>query len=264
MIVNSENKSMDMEVRDINYILPAYVKSYLFISRNEMPKKITFPMFPSVKVNGIDIPIEYVPPLDEIALKISKDGKDVAEVTPAQEAALDEKDEEIKRLRNELTQTGLGGEQEEEITPEQLEDEAAGKKLEEDTEVVPAPEDLIRQEQETADEVTEGLTEEEQTYEAAKADQPKASPAKAAFTIDPNPSHQPPPGRQPKQPPGGDLGPGAGPSDMQSRQRGDQTRTARDLIDEPEISEAEEAGEKEFEKPVSRDEKGNPVVEDKA
>ena len=54
MRINQENKSLDMEARDLNYILPAYVRSYLFYSKNEMPAKIIFPMLASVNVLGAD------------------------------------------------------------------------------------------------------------------------------------------------------------------------------------------------------------------
>ena len=250
MIINSDNKTMDLEARDINYILPAYLRSYQFHSKNELPTKIIFPMFPSVKAaNGVDIPIEYVPPLDAIAVEIQKDGSNVAEVTPEQEAVIDEKDAEIARLKEELAQTGRGGEEgggteptsyttppstmgvspdpdTEEVTSEQLTDEAADLKLEED----------------------------------AKPEAGTESPAKAAFKVDPDPKHQPAPERKPKQPPGGDIGIGQPPSDMHPRDRRDQSRTAKDLQVEPEI---EGTAEKPFEKEIKRDEKGNPVVEEK-
>ena len=109
MRINQENKSMDIESRDINYILPAYVRSYQFHMKNELPTKIIFPMFVSVKAGGVDIPIEWVPPLEPIATEIAKDGNNVAEVTEEQEAALDEKDAEIARLKAELAQTGREG-----------------------------------------------------------------------------------------------------------------------------------------------------------
>ena len=67
------------------------------------------------------------------------------------------------------------------------------------------------------------------------------------------------PDRLPKQPPGGDIGPGLGLSDMQARNSQDQKRMARDLMEEPDTNEAEE---KEFDKPVSRDKDGKPVVEE--
>ncbi len=231
MRINSENKTMDIEARDINYILPAYVRSYQFHSKNEVPTKIIFPMFVSVRAAGIDIPIEWVPPLEQVATEIAKDGSNVAEVTEEQEVVLDEKDTEIKRLKDELAQTGRGGEEgggdkptSEVITSEQLKDEAADKELEEETE-------------------------------------PEAeSPAKAAFNVDPDPSHQPPPDRIPKTAPGGDIGAGQPLSDTHPRDRKDQTRTAKDLQVEPEI---EGAPEKEFGKDVKRGEDGRPIVEEK-
>jgi len=245
MIIDSEHKQMLMEVRDINYILPAYIRSYQFHSKNQIPLKIIQPMFPSVKVGNKNIPIEYVPPLDSIATEIAKDGSNVPEVTPEQEAALDKKDEEIKKLKaeveslttNERGEAGLGGTPEqvggtqiEVTTSEQLKDEAADVELEEDTKVTPSPE----------------------------------SPAKAAFKEEPSTMDDAAtlvaPNRKPKQPPGGAIPPGQPLSDMGARDRNDQSRAARDLVDEPNI---DGATEKPFEKTVSRGEDGKPVVEDK-
>ncbi len=245
MRINSDNKTMDMEARDINYILPAYVRSYQFYSKNEMPTKIIFPMFASIRVAGIDIPIEWAPPLDAIAVEIAKDGDNVVEVTPEQEATLDKKDDAVESLKAEvaeLTQTGRG------------EEERGGTDSAEVSEteltelgLTPVPEE----------EVTEGLTEEEQNYEAAVADlHPEFhtdSPARTAFA-------EPAPDRIPKQPPGGAIPPGQPLSDMHARDIQDQARTARDLLEEPEL---EGAPEKEFEKEISRDEQGRPKVEDK-
>ena len=234
MRINSENKSMDMESRDINYILPAYVRSYLFHSKNEMPEKIIFPMFQSVKVDDKVIPIEYVPPLDEVATEIANDGSNVAEVTSAQEATLDEKDEEIKRLKAQVSTLETTGEAQELV--EDIKENGMT--------IIPAPEDLIRQQEESA------IPEEPEP----------ASKAKAAFKVDPDPTHQPAPDRKPTQTPGGDIGPGAGLSDMGPRGRQDQVRTARDLLDEPDIDETKE---KDFDQEVSRGDDGKPVVEDK-
>lgn len=285
MRINPENKSVDMEQRDINFIMPPYVRNYQFHNKNELPDKIIFPMFSSVTAGGKVIPIEYIAPDSEVAVEIAKDGADVAEVTPAQEAVLDEKDEEIKRLKAEvesLSQTERGGEDEggttstTTITSEQLLDEAADLKLEEDTEpevaglapeeedyeaakadqpepetdtsaTTPAPEDLIRQQQET-DEEPKTLADE------MPDEEPEVSPAKQAFADAESVQ------RIPKQAPGGDIGPGLPLSDSQPRDAGDQIMTAKALVPEPDIKEEEE---KPFEKEIKRDEKGNPVVEDK-
>lgn len=286
MRVNAENKSMDIEPREINYVMDALLSNYLFINKNEMPETIIFPMYKFAKTRRGDIPIQFVPDMSEIAQDIVEDGKDVAEVTPAEEAVLDEKDEEIKRLKEEvedltkelphaakavadeeidkgdavvlkpkLTQTEGGGEERggtAEPESDQMEDgtsEAEG----EDAPVVPAPEDLLRQEQEA-----EGEPEPESPARAAFAE-PEIIIA-TPFKVDPDPAHQPPPDRKPIQPPGGDIGPGQGPSDMGPRDSRDQIRTARDLLEEPSIDKTEE---KEFEKEVSRGKDGKPVVEDK-
>lgn len=102
MRANLENKSMDIEAREINYILPAYLRQYLMESKNEDPDKIIFPMFPSAPhpyKSGVQIPIEWIPMTDPMVDEIAKDGSNVAEVTPAQEAALDEKDDAAKELK---------------------------------------------------------------------------------------------------------------------------------------------------------------------
>ena len=261
MRINTDNNTVDMEARDINYILPAYVRSYLFYNKNIMPQKIIFPMFPSIKVDNTVIPIEYVSPTDPRAVELAKDASNIPEVTPEQEALLDAKDEEIKKLK---------------VKVAELETPAAKEPL------TPTPEDLLRQVQEEAlpgegedkppaespaktafaglepvpeEETTEGLTEEEQTYEAARADQPGPE----ALKVDPDPAHQPPPGRKPGQPPGGDIGPGQGLSDMHARDRKDQAQTTRDLLEEPEIKEEEQVP---FEKVIKRDDKGRPIIEE--
>lgn len=242
MRANKEEEQMEMEARDFNYILPAYTRAYLFLNQNIMPKRIIFPMFPSVKVGDQTIPIEYVPFIDPRVTEIVEDGADVPEVTPAQEAALDEKDDRIKELKAEIAT------------------------LEKDTQVAdltPAPEDILRQEQEA-----EGQHEdpdgkfldapEQSKAKAAFAEE--STEASSAFTIDPDLTHKPPPDRTPNQPPGGDIGPGQGLSDMQARSRDDLVRTKRDLLEAKE--DANEDEEKEYEKKVTRGEDGKPVVEE--
>jgi hypothetical protein len=110
MITNTERKTVDMEARDINFILSAYIRQYLFMSKNEDPDRIVFPMFPSVPhptKPGVQVPIEWVPMTDPIVAEIIEDGKDVAEVTPAQEAALDEKDKQNEELKAQAAKLGV-------------------------------------------------------------------------------------------------------------------------------------------------------------
>lgn len=266
MRINTDNKSVDMEARDINYILPAYVRSYLFHSKNEMPEKIIFPMFSSVRAGGVDIPIEYVPPLDPIAAEISKDGSDVAEVTEEQEAALDEKDKEIAKLKAQMAELETAGRGGEEVGgTEKQPDEVGSEEPTEEADTLASRQKEYRElETNATEEATESpartafakslgesVEKAEKTHfeEEDKRIKAQASTIKATVAD-----------REPKQPPGGDIGAGQPLSDTQARDRRDQTRTANDLREEPEI---EGTAEKEFEKEISRDEHGNPVVEEK-
>ena len=102
MRINQEQKSVDIERRDINYILPAYVRSYLFYARNEDPEKIVLPMFRSVPhptKPGVEIPIEYIPDDSPVATEIAEDGKDIPEATPDIEAEADKKEEDYNVLK---------------------------------------------------------------------------------------------------------------------------------------------------------------------
>ena len=251
MQIDDKHKQMLIEARDINYILPAYIRSYQFYSKNEIPTKIIFPMFVSVRAAGVDIPIEWVPPLEAIAVEIAKDGEIVAEVTPEQEAAIDDKEAETEALKAkmaELTEPPAPVNEyylkwsEEGLTPEEQTYEAA--KADQPT---PAPEDLIRQQEENAqqaaDEAADNILE-------IETESKTESPAKTAFAQ---------PDRIPKQPPGGDIGPGQPLSDMGARDSRDQIQTAKDLAEEPEI---EGTAEKPFGKEITRGEDGEPIVED--
>lgn len=104
MRISLERKTMDMEARDINYILPAYIRQYLFASKNEDPVEIVFPMYPAAPhptKPGVLIPIKWVSPVDGIAVEIANDGSNILEVTKEKEAELDKTDEaatEIKKM----------------------------------------------------------------------------------------------------------------------------------------------------------------------
>lgn len=104
MIVDDKNRQMLIEPRDLNYILPAYIRTYLFYAKNEMPDRILFPMLHSVSFGSIQVPIEWVPEISPVVDEIVREGSIVPEVTAEQEAALDEKDEEIKRLKIQMAE----------------------------------------------------------------------------------------------------------------------------------------------------------------
>lgn len=102
MRINIQQRTMDIEERDVNYILTAYLRNYLFYSRNIMPDKIVFPMFASIPVGDNALPIEWVPYLDPAAVEIAFDGGNIPQATEEQIAASDTKDMEISNLRAEL------------------------------------------------------------------------------------------------------------------------------------------------------------------
>lgn len=105
MINDTNNKQVQMEVRDINYMLGAYINNYLFISKNEDPVEVIFPMFQTVphpRKPGVMIPIRWIKHTDPVAVEIAEDGSNVPEVTPAQEAALDEKDKLIEEVKEQV------------------------------------------------------------------------------------------------------------------------------------------------------------------
>ena len=233
MRINEENKSIDIEPREINYIMEALVTSYLFQTKNQMPEVITFPMYKSAKTRYGEIPINFGPDTSEVAEDIVEDGSNVPEVTPKQEAVLDEKDEEIKRLRAELAK--VSGTVATEEPAKQAEPMSWGE----------------------AEEAAK-IRSEELAKQPAEA--PPTSPARAAFATGPASGPEPPPDRQPKQPPGGDLGPGLGLSDMHHRDVRDQARTARDLTESP--GGEDESAEIPYEKVIKRDKQGRPVIEE--
>ena len=234
MIANVKNKSMDMEVRDINVFLPAYIRSYLYVSKNESPDKIIFPMFPTVP-HPYDaskrIPVEYYPMDSPVVAEIAEDGKDVKEATKAELDAKDAQEDRIKELTAkvkelEATTDGRGG--------------GVGTEKEEDTVTLPlvSPQDA------------------EYVVSVDPAVENKLKPIPAKATTKPGLA----PAREPKQP---DVvvKPGEGNLDgMGSRDRRDQGRVAKDIRPEPDVDEEKEVP---FDKETGRDEKGKPTVKGK-
>jgi len=96
MRANVDRGTMDMEARDINYVLDAYLLNYFYASKNEDPKEIIFPKFPSVphpRKPGVVIPIRYVEVDEPIVQDIVNDGRDIPE-TPVVEIPREETTEE--------------------------------------------------------------------------------------------------------------------------------------------------------------------------
>jgi len=211
MRVNKETKSVDIERRDLNYILPAYIVSYLFNCQNEDPERITFPLYPSVphpRKPGVMIPIEYVPPESPVAVEIKEDGSNVAEATEEQIRQLDEKEDEIKRLKEELD--GLRAQESKLIESGALAEEAS----------IPA------------EEVSAARAAFAEPEPVPHVDEKVALPPEDAahYVLD----------RQPRQPPGGALPPGTPLDDMQSRNTRLDSMVARDIAPQPDVNEEEE------------------------
>ncbi len=274
MRANIENKSMDMEVRDINVFLPAYIRSYLYVSKNESPDKIIFPMFPTVP-HPYDpskrIPVEYYPMDSPVVAEIAEDGKDVKEATEAELDAKDAQEDRIKELTAkvkelEATTEGRGGVVgttketiilgEEGVVgkmadvlkaePLSVEYDISSDPAADTKEVVtPAPEDILRQQQE-AEEEPEDIVQVEIDKDGNIVPKATTKPGLA-------------PAREPRKP---DvvIEPGAQLDGMQSRDRDNQKRIARDIAPEPEVDEEKEVP---FDKETGRDSKGKPTVKGK-
>ncbi|KKK71574.1 hypothetical protein LCGC14_2912510, partial [marine sediment metagenome] len=102
MIVNQDNKSVDIEVRDFNGIFPAYVRSYLFYSHNEEPEKIVIPLVPDIP-HPVDprkrVRIEYVPMDSPYVEEMVQDGSNVVEATKEEIDEIDRKEDEVNELK---------------------------------------------------------------------------------------------------------------------------------------------------------------------
>lgn len=105
MRINLDKKTVDIEIRDINFILQAFVRSYLFGSRNEDPAEIVFPMYsaiPHPTKPGVMVPVKWIAPTDQVATEIIENGQDVPEVTPEEEVVLDAKDDLAKEVKEQV------------------------------------------------------------------------------------------------------------------------------------------------------------------
>lgn len=88
MRINIANKSIDIEPRDINFIVDAYAANYYFFSKGQIPQAITLPMYAKAHTRYGDIPIAFVPDVDSVAVEIIEDGKSIPEATPEPVAEL--------------------------------------------------------------------------------------------------------------------------------------------------------------------------------
>lgn len=106
MIVDAEMKQILIEPRDINFFLQAYINQYMYIRKGESPERILFPKYRSVPHPTAEsqVFVEWLELDDPYAQGIIHDGKDIPEITPEVEQMLNDKDEEIRRLKEQLEQ----------------------------------------------------------------------------------------------------------------------------------------------------------------
>lgn len=273
MRVDNERGSLDIERRDITYILPAYIRLYLFQTRNVEPKVITIPMFSSIAHNGKVYPIEYVPEDSPIALEIQQDGEDIPEPTPESEAVADEKEKtydelqtQVKELEAELAKAKDGvvvpmeicGRCNRQFPVEDLKDGICGTCAQDLMDEQAAQEGSDQHDNTAADETlsparqafanVEPPADSELEYtELTESDEDHAARHGAVAGVS---EDQPSAERLSKLsgPPGGALPDGTQSDYGRSRDARDQSRIARDLRSEPDINEDEEISEEEFQK----------------
>lgn len=222
MRIDKDRKSLDIEKRDIDYILTAYMRMYLFQTRNEDPDVITIPMFrttPHPYKKGEEVEIQYIPDTSPVAVDIKEDGSDIPETSPESEAEADKKEEEYNATKAKL----------EEVEAElaRVRAEKEGVKPDGRPEKLPEGSSEEEKEADDAEPPTENIT-----IKPAPQNEP-------AFNIG---ADQPTPERlaKIKEPPGGSLPPGT-PSDYGGkRDPRDFRRIARDLAPEKDVKEEEE------------------------
>jgi hypothetical protein len=96
--INTENNSIDIEARDINFILDNYAVSYKFSTKNAPIDRVIIPMFATTKTRYGEIKIEFVPDTSAFAKELVEDGEAVKEVSPVQADELAVQDARVQHL----------------------------------------------------------------------------------------------------------------------------------------------------------------------
>jgi len=239
MIIDDKNRQLLMELRDINFILPAYVRQYLFAMRNEDPVRIVFPKFPTVPhpvKAGVTIPIVYIDMEDSLVDEIAKEGSVVAETPQVVEEVAES--ESHKQSGGGEDEVGGSAEQpataSEEDTKQDSLLEGMNKLKKWQSEHPPTEEEGLGSAKQKQEDDSIGGS------EGVHIDQTDG--IKVATPEDNPPSEQPKmtfKPREPKLPPGGDLGTGHA-DNLHSRDSRLDSKIARDLKDEPDVVEEKE------------------------
>ena len=227
MIIDKNTGQIQIEPRDVDYILPQYVRSYMFFTKGADPVEIVFPMYSSIphpSKPGVRVPIRWVPEIDPRAVEIVQDGGNVPEATEEQMAEADSKDNEVTTLKARIAELEAAQQQDKE------EEEDVGQQTE-SAPTTPVQEYPLG---------TRGVL-----HDGTPVVYAKMGAVDAPLTE-----------RTPRLP----ANPATGaPDDMHPRQRGDSKQVAADLRPDPDIDEGRQ---KPYEKTVKRSSKGEPVVEE--
>lgn len=252
MRINDENQKLEMEERDWNYIMPAYLRSYLFYTKNTPPVEVVFPMFKTVKYGEMTIPVRWIEPDSEEAVAVATNASNVAEASEAEIAQKDVEErpsiaEQVKEITEEvLTPTPEDLLRQQQETIQQLEDDTADKQLEVDTapkEVSaaraafaeePKVEDTTAIEEVPTTPPPPNVVISEATQPPPQPPQPTPEPTAPATNAKP-----PSPDRPPKLPPVV-VPPGQPLDNMHPRDKTDQSRVAKDLAVQKEVDEGKE------------------------
>lgn len=268
MRINDENQKLEMEERDWNYIMPAYLRSYLFYTKNVPPAEVVFPMFKTVKYGEMIIPVRWVEPDSKEAVEVAADASNVAEATEAEIAQKDVEEkppivEQVEQLTKEVLDKHL-----------EIDMSAARAAFAEATEAVPTDAEI--QAEVEADAARDATLDEAEAEAKAAADAeaeaqaaqeaaevtattevptpppapnvpiseatqpapqpPQPTPEPTAPTIN---TKAPPTDRPPKLPPV-IIPPGQPLDGMHPRDKADQSRVAKDLKAQPDVDEGKE------------------------
>ncbi len=209
MRINADRKTIDIEERDVEYVMQAYVRLYLFNTKNAEPEKIIFPMFDKVPhplIKGKFIPIEYIASTSPIAVEIVHDGSNVSKASEESITKADQAEKDYDKVKDVI---------------EKVEADVHTPSIDPDN-----PPDHLNV----------------SPAKAAFAEPEKHQSAIAGVDSKTLPS----PDRlaKAKEPPGGVIPPGQSTDYGGRRDSADQKRVARDIAPEKDISEEEEAQEK--------------------
>ena len=223
MRVNNETKSMDIEPREINFLVDHYMAGYLMRNNNIMPEVVTFPLYTTAHTQNYgDIPIRFVKMNSQEAWDIVEDGKNVPEATNEEIAELDRREQPTIEHRLAEMQ-GIGGSPDESVSSEgesatsELVVQSSPIQVEEpvgDIVINIPPTSVLSlddlEAMATKAELDTPEVEEEAPVYVSDKDAAKQSPAKAALTAVKQGKQRKPAtvdqeNRVPKQPPGGAL-----------------------------------------------------------